>query len=65
MLPYGNGTDARSASAMRNAKRLVKIEMRNVAAKLSRLRQSHQRVEIGPVNIDLATHSAGFSRKPS
>src|SRR5947209_7215671 len=50
----GDRTDARPAAAMRNAKRLVQVEMRNVGAEVSRCSQSDERVQVGAIDVDLA-----------
>src|SRR5262245_20245932 len=46
---------ARSASAVRDAKRLVQVQMADVGAVIPRSRQADLGVEIGPIEINLAT----------
>ena len=47
--------DARAAAAVRDAERLVQVEVRDVAAELARAgRSPTQRVEVGAVDVDLA-----------
>src|ERR1700730_882875 len=45
---------ARAATAVRNAKGLVKIHMAHVGADVARTREPYERVEICAVEIDLA-----------
>ena len=47
-------TDAGTAAAVRNTKRLVQIQMRHVGAERSRRGQTDQRIQIRAVDIDLA-----------
>jgi hypothetical protein len=47
--------DTGTAAAVRDAERLVEIEVGDVAAETTRLGQAEQRVEIGAVDVDLAT----------
>src|SRR5262249_42618571 len=54
MLFHADRAHAGAASAMRDAKGLVKVEMADVSAIPSRLRQPDLRVEIGAVEIDLS-----------
>src|SRR5262249_29452527 len=54
MFFYADRTKAGAAPAMRDAKGLVKVEMADVSAISSRLRQPDLRVEIGAVEIDLS-----------
>ena len=49
-----NGTDTRPAAAMRNAKRLVQIEVRNVCAEVARRGEPDERVQVRAIDIDLA-----------
>ena len=46
---------ARAAAAVRNAEGLVKIHVAHVGADVARTRETYERVEIGAVEIDLAT----------
>ena len=46
-------TDARAASAVRYAERLVQIQMRNVGAEFARRRQPDQRIEVCAIDVDL------------
>src|SRR5262249_56914875 len=54
MFFHADRTHAGAAPAMRDAKGLVKVEMADVSAISSRLRQPDLRVEIGAVEIDLS-----------
>ena len=54
MLSYADGTDTRPASAVRNAERLVKIEMTHVSANLARRAETNLGVQVGTVHIHLA-----------
>ena len=46
--------DAGSASAVRNAERLVQVQVAHIAAELARPGHPDQGVEVGPVDVDLA-----------
>ncbi len=46
--------DARTAAAVRDAERLVQVEVRDVGAEVARPADPDQRVEVGAVQIDLA-----------
>src|SRR5213075_448796 len=54
MCPARDGTDAWSAAAVRNAKGLVQIEVRNIGAEAARRCQTDQRIQIRAVDIHLA-----------
>ena len=43
-----------TAAAVWDAERLVQVEMRDVSAELTRLGNAHERVHVGPVDVDLA-----------
>ena len=47
-------TDARAAAAVRNAERLVQIQMRNIGAEFPRRGEPDQRIEVRAVDVDLA-----------
>src|SRR6266511_153314 len=53
MLFHADRAHDGAAAAMRNAKRLVKVEVADIGAIFPWLRQADLRVEIGPVEIDL------------
>ena len=46
--------DARAAAAVRDAERLVQVEVRHVAAEVAEPGEAEQRVEVGAVDVDLA-----------
>ncbi len=54
MLAHRDRADAGTAAAVRDAERLVQIEVADVAAEPAGPGEPHQRVEIGPVDVDLA-----------
>ena len=54
MRAHGNRPHTRPTPAVRNAERLVQIEVAHVAAELSRPGHTHQGVEVGAVHVDLA-----------
>ena len=54
MSTSNNWTNTRSPATMRNAERLVKIEVRNICTEFSRLRYTNECVEIGSININLS-----------
>ena len=47
-------TDARAAAAVRNAERLVQVEVRDVGAELARRGEADERIEVGAVDVHLA-----------
>ena len=49
MLPHGDRTHPRAATAMRDAERLVQVEMGHVPAELARTRETEQRVQVRAV----------------
>ena len=53
MPAHGDRADAGPAAAVRDAERLVQVQVRDVGAELARLRQPHERVEVGAVDVDL------------
>lgn len=57
MRTHGHRPDARPAAPVRNAERLVQVQVADVAAELPRPRQADQRVEVCAVHIDLAPAS--------
>ena len=64
MSGHSDRADAGSTAAVRDAERLVEIQVRHVAAELTRLREAHQRVEIGTVDVHLTAGVVHF-RRPS
>ena len=54
VLGDGDRSDARSSPAVGDAEGLVQVQVRHVAAELSRLGQPEQRVEVRAVDVDLA-----------
>ena len=54
MLAHRDRTNAGTASAVRNAERLVQIEVADVAAEPAGPGQPDQGVEVGAVDVDLA-----------
>ena len=55
MFPDADRTDTRATTAMRNAKGLVQVQMRNISAKFARCCAAHQGIQIGAIQVDLAT----------
>ena len=53
VLRHSNGTDTRTAAAMRNAEGLVQVEMADVGSERSRPAEPHLGVEIGAIEINL------------
>ena len=51
---HADRSDPRSAAAVRDAERLVQVQVRHVAAEFARLAQPDHRVHVGAVDIDLA-----------
>ncbi len=49
-----NGTNTRAATAMRDTKGLVQVQVRNIGTKLTRRGTTDQCIQIGPVEINLA-----------
>src|SRR5437762_3392362 len=49
-----NGADTRPATAVRDAKRLVQIEVRNVRAEVARCGEAGERSQVRTIDIDLA-----------
>ena len=54
ILDHADGPHARPAATVRNAERLVKVQVAHVATEVARGRHAHQRVHVGPVDIDAA-----------
>ena len=52
--PHADRTDARPAAAVRDAERLVQVQVRHVGAELARLRDADERVEVRAVEVHLA-----------
>ena len=55
VLTHRDRADAGATAAVRDAERLVQVEVRHVAAELARLSEPHHRVEVGAVDVHLAT----------
>src|SRR5690242_21801146 len=53
MRPARYGPDARAAAAMRDAERLVQVEMRYVRAEAARRGQPDERVEVRAIDVHL------------
>ncbi len=54
VLLHPDRPHARAAAAMRNAKRLVQVEMADIGAVIAGPRQADLRIHVGAVEIDLA-----------
>src|SRR5437016_14146694 len=54
MFGYADWSDAGSATAMRNTKRFVKIQMANVGAVIAWTAKAALRIHIGAVHVNLA-----------
>ena len=54
MRAHRDRADAGPAAAVRDAERLVQVQVADVAAELARSGQTDQRVEVGAVDVDLA-----------
>ncbi len=52
--PDTDRADARTAAAVRDAEGLVQVQVRDVAAEVTRLGEAHQGVQVGTVDVDLA-----------
>ena len=46
--------DARAAAAVRDAERLVQVQVRHVGAEPARLREADERIQVGAVDVHLA-----------
>ena len=55
MRPHSDRSNPRSATTVGNAKRLVQIQMRDVPAELTRLRYTHQCIQICAINVNLTS----------
>ena len=62
MAAHRDRTDARAAAAVRDAERLVQVQVRDVGAELARLGEADERVEVRAVDVDLA---AGLVHEPA
>ena len=47
--------DARAAAAVRDAERLVQVQVRDVGAELARRRETDERIQVSAVDVDLAS----------
>ena len=54
MGAHADRADARTAAAVRDAERLVQVEMADVGAERARLSQPDESVEVGAVDVHLA-----------
>ena len=54
MRRNGHRPDARSAPTVRDAERLVQVEVRDIATETAGLGKTEERVEVGSVDVDLA-----------
>ena len=54
MFRHANRPDARAAAAVRNAKRLVQIQMADVRADVARAAKADLRVHVRAVHVNLA-----------
>jgi len=54
MFRHANRPDARPATAMRNGKRLVQVQMANVRADVRRTAQTYLCVQVRAVHINLS-----------
>ena len=54
MRRHPDRPDSRAAAAMRNAERLVQVQMADIGADRGGRRQPHLRIHIGAVHVDLA-----------
>ena len=54
MRLHADRTDTRAAAAVRDAERLVQVEVRHVGAELARLGDADERVEVRAVEVHLA-----------
>ena len=54
MRAHRHRPDARPAATVRDAERLVQVQMRDVGAESARTGQAHHRVEVRAVEVDLA-----------
>ena len=50
---HRHGPDARAAAAVRDAERLVQVQVRDVGAELARLCEADERVQVGAVHVHL------------
>ena len=57
VLRHSDGPHAGAAAAVRNAKRLVQVEVADVGAERSGIGQTHESVKVGAIHINLAAVS--------
>ncbi len=62
MAAHRDRADPGPAAAVRDAERLVQVQVRDVGAELAGLREADERVEVGAVDVDLA---AGVVHEPA
>ena len=65
MLGHRDRPDAGPAAAVRDAERLVQVQVAHVAAERPRPGQPDQRVQVGAVDVDLAARRRAPRRRPS
>lgn len=53
MVGHHDRTDARTATTVRDREGLVQVEVGHVTAEAAGPGQTHQRIHVGPVNVDL------------
>src|SRR5665213_3800021 len=52
----GDRSDARTTATVRNAERLVQVQMRHIRAYRTRPGQPDESIEVGAIDVNLATH---------
>jgi hypothetical protein len=60
MFCHSDRADSRTASAVRNTKRLMKIEMAGIDSEFAGATDANQGVEVGSIHIDLASRLVDF-----
>ena len=55
MRTHGHGAHSRATTAVRDAERLVQVEVRHIGTELARLGKPHKCIEVGAIHIHLAT----------
>ena len=53
MRAHRDRPDTRAATAVRDAERLVQVQVRHVAAELARFGQADKGIQVGAVDVDL------------
>ena len=54
VLAHRDRTDSRPTTAVRDAERLVQVQVRHVGTERARRREADERVQVGAVDVDLA-----------